>query len=100
FLRLFPVQVVPQRVVIDRNRVTGAGVTSGLDFAFVLLDLLRGEDVARKLQLMLEYDPAPPFASGHPGVAHADTVAAVRAMAGPMLARRETVSVEAARRLN
>lgn len=98
FLRLFPVEVVPERVVIDRNRVTGAGVTSGLDFAFVLLDLLRGEDVARKLQLMLEYDPAPPFESGHPRVADPATVGAVREMAAGMLARREAVSLEAVRR--
>lgn len=98
FLRLFPVQVVPERVVVDRNRVTGAGVTSGLDFAFVLLDLLRGEDVAKKLQLMLEYDPAPPFNCGHPSVADGETVAAVRTMAGAMLARREAVCVEAVRR--
>lgn len=99
FLRLFPVQVVPERVVIDRNRVTGAGVTSGLDFAFVLLDLLRGEDVAKRLQLMLEYDPAPPFDSGHPRVADAGTVAAVKEMAQGMLVRREAVCVEAARRM-
>ena len=99
FLRLFPVQVVPERVVIDRNRVTGAGVTSGLDFAFVLLDLLRGEDVAKRLQLMLEYDPAPPFDSGHPRVADAATVAVVREMAQGMLVRREAVCVEAARRV-
>jgi cyclohexyl-isocyanide hydratase len=99
FLRLFPVQVVPERVVIDRNRVTGAGVTSGLDFAFVLLDLLRGEDVAKRLQLMLEYDPAPPFDSGHPSVADAATVAAVKEMAQGMLVRREAVCVEAARRM-
>ena len=49
FLRLFPVDVVPERVVVDRNRVTGGGVTSGLDFAFVLLHLLRGEDVAKRV---------------------------------------------------
>lgn len=99
FLRLFPVQVVPERVVIDRNRVTGGGVTSGLDFAFVLLNLLRGEDVAKRLQLMLEYDPAPPFRSGHPSVADAETVAAVKQMAQGMLVRREAVCVAAARRL-
>jgi cyclohexyl-isocyanide hydratase len=98
FLRLFPVEVVPERVVVDRNRVTGAGVTSGLDFAFVLLNLLRGEDVARRLQLMLEYDPAPPFSSGHPSVADRATVAAVQEMAGAMLKRREAVSAAAARR--
>lgn len=99
FLRMFPVEVVPERVVIDRNRVTGGGVTSGLDFAFVLLDLLRGEDVARRMQLMLEYDPAPPFRSGHPDVANAATVEAVRLLAQPMLTRRRAVSVEAAQRL-
>ncbi|KWT74695.1 MULTISPECIES: DJ-1/PfpI family protein [unclassified Variovorax] len=100
FLRMFPVEVVPDRVVIDRNRVTGGGVTSGLDFAFVLLDLLRGGEVARKTQLLLEYDPAPPFRSGHPDVADASVVEAVRALAQPMLARRRAVSLEAARRLS
>lgn len=99
FLRMFPVEVVPERVVIDRNRVTGGGVTSGLDFAFVLLDLLRGEDLAKRMQLMLEYDPAPPFRSGHPDVADAATVEAVRDMAQAMLVRRRAVSVEAAQRL-
>ena len=99
-LRMFSaVQVVPDRVVIDRNRVTGGGVTSGLDFAFVLLDLLRGEAVARQLQLMLEYDPAPPFRSGHPSVADAGTVDAVRAQAGAMLARRRAVCLAAVQRL-
>lgn len=100
FLRMFPVEVVPDRVVIDRNRVTGGGVTSGLDFAFVLLDLLRGEEVARKTQLLLEYDPAPPFRSGHPDVADAGIVEAVRVLAEPMLARRHAVCLEAVQRLN
>jgi len=92
YLRLFPVEVVPDRVVIDRNRVTGGGVTSGLDFAFVLLSLLRGEETARRLQLLMEYDPAPPFRSGHPSVAPADTVAAVRVMAAGMLVKREAAA--------
>lgn len=99
YLRLFPVDVVPDRVVIDRNRVTGGGVTSGLDFAFVLLSLLRGEETARRLQLLMEYDPAPPFRSGHPSVAEPGTVAAVREMAAGMLARREeTARAAVARR--
>ena len=99
FLRMFPVEVAPDRVVVDRNRVTGGGVTSGLDFAFVLIGLLRGEAAAKKIQLLLEYDPAPPFPSGHPRVADEGTVEAVKALAQPMLARRGTVSLEAARRL-
>ena len=74
-------------------------MTSGLDFAFVLLGLLRGEAAAKKIQLLLEYDPAPPFPSGHPRVADEGTVEAVKALAQPMLARRGAVSLEAARRL-
>ena len=97
FLRLFPVEVVPERVVIDRNRVTGGGVTSGLDFAFVLLSLLRGDEAARTLQLLMEYDPAPPFRSGHPDVADVGTVDAVRQLAAGMLEKRRAVCLEAAR---
>jgi cyclohexyl-isocyanide hydratase len=99
YLRLFQVDVVPDRVVIDRNRVTGGGVTSGLDFAFVLLRLLRGEATAKAIQLMLEYDPAPPFRSGHPDVADAHTVEAVREMAKAMLERRKITATLAASRL-
>lgn len=57
---------VRHRVVHDRNRVTGAGVTSGIDFGLVLLSLLCGETAARARQLILEYDPKPPFNSGSP----------------------------------
>lgn len=99
FLRMFPVDVVEDRVVVDRDRVTGGGVTSGLDFAFVLLGLLRGDEVAKATQLLLEYDPAPPFRNGHPRVASAESVAAVGQLAQPMLDRRRAVSLDAARRL-
>jgi len=98
-LEQFGVQVVDQRVVVDRNRITGAGVTSGLDFAFTVLDVLRGAEAAKALQLMLEYDPAPPFRSGHPRVASADLVAQVRASAAAMLEHRRTVSARVAQRL-
>ncbi|HIK17747.1 MAG TPA: DJ-1/PfpI family protein, partial [Leptolyngbyaceae cyanobacterium M33_DOE_097] len=54
-LAMLGVEVVPQRVVIDRNRVTGAGVTSGIDFGLTLLGLLCGEQVAKMAQLMMEY---------------------------------------------
>ena len=65
-LRLFGAEPVAQRVVFDRNRVTGGGVTAGVDFALALTAAVRGEDHARMIQLALEYDPAPPFDSGSP----------------------------------
>ncbi|MEM8806462.1 MAG: DJ-1/PfpI family protein [Cyanobacteria bacterium P01_G01_bin.38] len=63
------VDVIPDRVVIDRNRVTGAGVTSGIDFGLTLLGLLCGEDMAKLTQLSMEYTPAPPFNAGTPDTA-------------------------------
>ncbi|MEO1401933.1 MAG: DJ-1/PfpI family protein [Cyanobacteria bacterium J06635_1] len=63
------VDVIPDRVVIDRNRVTGAGVTSGIDFGLTLLGLLCGEDMAKLTQLFMEYTPAPPFNAGTPDTA-------------------------------
>ncbi|MEM7314393.1 MAG: DJ-1/PfpI family protein [Planctomycetota bacterium] len=54
------------RVVTDRNRISGGGVTAGIDFGLVLLAELLGEDVAKMTQLGLEYDPAPPFDCGTP----------------------------------
>ena len=98
-LEQFGVQPVNERVVIDRNRITGGGVTSGLDFAFTVLATLRGDDAAKTLQLLLEYDPAPPFDSGHPRVASKELVDKVRTMAAPMLTHRRTVSARVAARL-
>lgn len=65
-LPLFEATPVAERVVIDRNRVTGGGVTAGIDFALTLTALIRGEEHARAVQLSLEYDPAPPFDAGSP----------------------------------
>lgn len=57
------------RVVRDGNLVTAGGVTSGIDFALELIAIISGEDVARTIQLALEYDPAPPFVGGTPDTA-------------------------------
>ncbi|HEX3994063.1 MAG TPA: DJ-1/PfpI family protein [Acetobacteraceae bacterium] len=54
------------RVVWDGNVVTAGGVTSGIDFALQIVAALAGEDVAQSIQLSIEYDPSPPFGSGHP----------------------------------
>lgn len=77
-LRMFPVEVVEERVVIDRNRVTGGGVTAGLDFALTLTALVCGEERAKSIQLALEYDPNPPFNAGNPTTAEAAVVEKVR----------------------
>jgi cyclohexyl-isocyanide hydratase len=60
---------VHERVVIDRNRMTGGGVTAGIDFGLTLLAELRGEQAARATQLAMEYDPQPPFDAGSPDAA-------------------------------
>lgn len=54
------------RVVHDGNVITAAGVSAGIDFAFSVVAELAGRQVAEAIQLAIEYDPAPPFASGHP----------------------------------
>jgi len=65
-LEAFGAERVDERVVVDRNRITGGGVTAGLDFGLVVLAELLGEETARLTQLALEYDPAPPFGAGTP----------------------------------
>jgi cyclohexyl-isocyanide hydratase len=65
------------RVVVDRNRITGGGVTSGIDFALRLAAELSSEETAKAIQLAIEYDPEPPY-RGHPDHADAAAVAAVR----------------------
>src|SRR5262249_54489575 len=54
------------RVVKDGNLITAGGVTSGIDFGLRVVAEIAGESVAQAVQLGLEYDPEPPFASGHP----------------------------------
>ena len=60
-LAAFGAIAVDERVVTDRNRISGGGVTAGIDFGFQVAAELCGEDVAKNLQLMLEYQPEPPF---------------------------------------
>jgi cyclohexyl-isocyanide hydratase len=65
-LPLFGAEPVEARVVTDRNRITGGGVTAGIDFGLVLLSMLRGDVPAKMTQLAMEYDPHPPFDAGSP----------------------------------
>ncbi|MBF2029575.1 MAG: DJ-1/PfpI family protein [Oscillatoriales cyanobacterium C42_A2020_001] len=84
-LAMLGVEVVPARVVIDRNRVTGAGVTSGIDFGLTLLGLLCGEQVAKMTQLMMEYMPEPPFNAGSPKTAGREVVHSLMQFGKPLL---------------
>jgi cyclohexyl-isocyanide hydratase len=79
-LAFFGATPVAERVVTDRNRVSGGGVTSGIDFALALAAKVRGEEFARFIQLSIEYDPAPPFDSGSPEKATPELLARYRAM--------------------
>jgi cyclohexyl-isocyanide hydratase len=54
------------RVVKDGNVITGGGVTAGIDFGLSVIAEIAGETTAKRIQLGIEYDPAPPFDSGHP----------------------------------
>lgn len=62
------------RVVIDRNRITGGGVTAGIDFGLQVAALLTSSSYAQAIQLYLEYDPAPPFDAGSPETAPRNVV--------------------------
>jgi cyclohexyl-isocyanide hydratase len=88
-LVLFGAEPVAERVVFDRNRVTGGGVTAGIDFALALTAAIRGEDHARLVQLALEYDPAPPFDSGSPERASEALLAAYRRRMATLAPGRE-----------
>ncbi len=99
FLPLFGAEPVVARAVFDRNRVTGGGVTAGIDFALALVSRLAGEEAARTIQLALEYDPAPPFDAGSPEKAGADTVAAYRDRANRLAPDRAEKMRAAATRL-
>lgn len=78
-LPLFGATHRPARVVRDGNVITAGGVTSGIDFALELIATISGEDVARSIQLALEYDPAPPFVGGTPASAPDGIVSKLRA---------------------
>ncbi len=82
-LPLFGATPVAARVVRDRNRISGGGVTAGIDFGLVLLAELLGEDVAKLSQLALEYDPAPPFDAGTPEKAGPEIMSKMQEWLGP-----------------
>jgi len=87
------------RVCIDRNRVTGGGVTAGIDFALTLVAMLHDEKTAQAIQLRLEYNPAPPFNAGSPDTAPTEVVALINDRIVSNKARRAEAVARAAARL-
>ena len=90
-LPVFGATAVDERVVVDRNRITGAGVTAGIDMALTVSAALHGEAFAQRQTLVFEYAPQPPFATGTPGMAG-------QALAEQVLQRRRP-AIEFARRV-
>ncbi len=90
---LKPLGAIPvsKRVVEDRNRITGAGVTAGLDFGLRLASILKDDKYAQSLQLAIEYDPEPPFKSGSPASADLALVKSTRSHYSFFLKQAETV---------
>jgi len=99
YLALFGAEPVAERVVFDRNRVTGGGVTAGIDFGLALTAKICGEEFARMIQLGLEYDPRPPFDSGSPETAGENLIEAVRERSNRMAPNREERIRAAAERM-
>jgi cyclohexyl-isocyanide hydratase len=98
---LAPFGAIPTktRVCIDRNRLTGGGVTAGIDFALTLVSIMVDHQTAEAIQLGLEYNPAPPFNSGSPDTAPPEILARVNERIAPAGARRAEAIVRAATRL-
>jgi cyclohexyl-isocyanide hydratase len=87
------------RIVVDGNLMTSGGITAGIDLALQIAAQLVGDEQAKEIQLAMEYDPAPPFACGHPGVADPAVVARFRERIGPRQDMRAAMVREAAKRL-
>src|ERR1700760_2946764 len=89
-----------ERVCVDRNRITGGGVTAGIDFALTLVSHLVDRKTAEAIQLRLEYNPAPPFNSGSPDTAPPEVLAFIKERIAPGQPRRAELNARAAARLS
>lgn len=91
-LPILEAEAVEARYVEDRNRITGGGVTSGIDFGLRILERLRGRQLAEGAQLAMEYAPEPPFSAGSPDTADPLVVEAVRAISLPLWLDRKAAA--------
>jgi cyclohexyl-isocyanide hydratase len=79
-LPLLGAEAVDERGVIDRNRITGGGVTAGIDFGLTVVSELFGAEMAQLIQLGQEYNPRPPFNAGSPHTAPPEVVQRYRTL--------------------
>src|SRR6478752_5877510 len=95
---LAPLGAIPTktRVCVDRNRVTGGGVTAGIDFALTLVEQLVDRRTAEAIQLRLEYNPAPPFNAGSPDTAPVEVLSLMKERIAPFQQRRSEAVARAA----
>ena len=98
-LSLFGAIPTEGRVVIDCNRITGGGVTAGIDFGLSLAALLCGQETAEDIQLMMEYAPDPPFYFGSPEQAGSARTEKLRKAATARQRERHEIATRAARAL-
>jgi cyclohexyl-isocyanide hydratase len=84
------------RVCVDRNRITGGGVTAGIDFALTLASIMTDRATAEAIQLRLEYDPAPPFTAGSPDTAPPEVLERMNQRIAAGRERRATANQKAA----
>jgi len=98
-LKLLGAIPTSERVVTDGNVITGAGVASGIDFALAVAAVLEGEEVARQIQLQIEYDPAPPFNTGSPKTAPAEMLALLRSRLAALNEQRRLVAERVGKKL-
>lgn len=90
-LRLYKkIKVTEKRVVVDGNRITGGGVTAGIDMALVLAEKIYGANIAQSIQLMIEYNPKPPFKSGSPKLASPEIVEKIKLQRKEIQEKRRT----------
>jgi cyclohexyl-isocyanide hydratase len=99
FLEPFGATPTKTRVCVDGNRVTGGGVTAGIDFALTLVSLLIDRRTAEAIQLRLEYNPAPPFDAGSPDTAPPEILALMKERIAATQPRRSEAILRAAARL-
>ena len=98
-LSCFGAMPTKARVCVDRNRITGGGVTAGIDFALTLVSILLDRRTAEAIQLRLEYNPAPPFSAGSPDTAPAEVKALLEQRMAPSRQRRAEAVARASARL-
>jgi cyclohexyl-isocyanide hydratase len=99
FLAPYGATPAKTRVCVDRDRITGGGVTAGIDFALTLVSIMVDRPTAELIQLRLEYNPAPPFNSGSPDTAPPEILSLMKEKIAPFRQRRNEANARAAARL-